>query len=132
MSLVLATAAAAAAPAAPTALGASGGVATGGSLMGMLFGLFVVVGLILVLGWVLRRLPGSGQQARGRLKLVASLPLGARERVVVVDVNGEQMVLGVTGQQVSLIKALDTPLPATESNTPNFAALLAQRLGGGK
>ncbi|MGY6519237.1 MAG: flagellar biosynthetic protein FliO [Lysobacteraceae bacterium] len=132
MSLVLATAVAAAAPAAPTALGASGGVATGGSLMGMLFGLFVVVGLILVLGWVLRRLPGSGQQARGRLKLVASLPLGARERVVVVDVNGEQMVLGVTGQQVSLIKALDTPLPATESNTPNFAALLAQRLGGGK
>lgn len=134
MSLLATTLTAAATAAAPTArtLGGASPAASGSSLLGMLFALLLVVGLILALGWVLRRMPGSASRSSGALKVVASLNVGARERVVVVDVAGEQLVLGVTGQQIHLLKSLEAPLPVPEGGSSPFAQLLAQRLGGGK
>lgn len=133
MSTLLALASAAVASPAAQKLGTGGAsVATGSSLVGMMFGLVLVVALILGLGWVLRRMPGAAQRSSGALRVVASLPIGARERLLVVDVAGEQMVLGVTGQHISLLKSLDTPLPVPEGPGHNFAAVLARRMGGAR
>lgn len=121
-----------------SALGqAAAGGSTLASLGGMVLALVVVVGLILALAWVLRRLPGGALRGHGGLKLVASLAVGPRERVLVVDVGGEQLVLGVTSHQVSLLHRLEQPLPA-EPPGEGFAALLAKRMqrdagaGGGR
>jgi flagellar protein FliO/FliZ len=104
-------------------------------LFGAVFALLLVLGLIVGLGWVLKRMPGSGFRPAIGLKLVASLPLGAKERVVVVEVNGEQLLLGVTAGGINTLHTLSEPLPPTPAPTlpnlkqlPNFAQLLAQKL----
>jgi flagellar protein FliO/FliZ len=80
-------------------------------------------------------MPGSGFRPAEGLKLVASLNVGAKERVVVVEVNGQQLLLGVTGGGISTLHTLPEPLPALAPATlpnlkhlPNFAQLLQQKL----
>ena len=104
-------------------------------MFGAVLALLMVLALIVGLGWLLKRLPGSGfRQAEG-LKLVASLNVGAKERVVVVEVNGRQLLLGVTAGGIATLHELPEPLPAAPPATlanlkhlPNFAQLLQQKL----
>ena len=98
-----------------------------------LFG--AVLALVIGLGWLLKRLPGSGFRPAEGMKLVASLSVGAKERVVVVEVNGQQLLLGVTAGGINALHTLSEPLPPPApvrvpdfKNLPNFAQLLQQRL----
>jgi len=102
-----------------------------GSLGGTVFALILVVSLILALGWLLKRMPGFARGgSQGALRLVASLPVGARERVVVVDVGGTQLLLGVGAGGVRTLHTLETPLPLDDAAaSPQFAQLLAQHFG---
>lgn len=116
---------------APTARPAAS-PADAGSLGGLVFSLLLIVGLILALGWLARRMPGFGGGAatRNGLRVVASLPVGARERVVVVDVGGTQLLLGVGAAGVRTLHTLDAPLPETAAGAPSpFAQVLAQHFG---
>ena len=86
-------------------------------------------------GSLLKRMPGSGFRPAEGMKLVASRSVGAKERVVVVDVNGQQLLLGITAGGISALHALPEPLPAPAPATlphlkhlPNFAQLLQQKL----
>jgi flagellar protein FliO/FliZ len=83
------------------------------------FGLAVVIGLIFLFAWVVRRFglqtPGSGRL----LKVVSSVMVGQRERVVVVEIGASWLVLGVAAGQV---RALHT-MPAEklpEVHTPSI------------
>ncbi len=102
-----------------------------GSVGGTLFALALVIGLIFGLAWLARRMPGLGG-ARGNsgLRVVRTLPLGTRERLVVVEVAGTQLLLGSGASGTRLLHTLETPLPADPPAQPvPFAQLLAQRLG---
>lgn len=105
------------------------------SMFGAVLALLAVLALIVGLGWVLKRMPGSGFKPADGLRVVASLNVGAKERVVVVEVNGEQLLLGVTAGGINTLHRLPEPLPTPEparlpdfKNLPNFAQLLQQRL----
>ncbi len=105
------------------------------SMFGAIFALLAVLALIVGLGWVLKRMPGSGFKPAEGLRVVASLNVGAKERVVVVEVNGQQLLLGVTTGGISTLHQLPEALPTPEparlpdlKNLPNFAQLLQQRL----
>ena len=108
-----------------------------GSIGGALFALVLVVGLILALAWLARRMPGLGGAlggARGTaaLRIVGSLALGPRERVVVVAVGDTQLLLGVGAGGTRTLHTLDAPLPeqgAGQKTAPAFAQLLAQQFG---
>ena len=77
-------------------------------------GLAAVLALISVLAWLLRRgvikLPGQG--AKGSLALDGTLQLGERRSVVVVQVEGRRLVLGVTATQINLLAELGDKRPA--------------------
>lgn len=106
--------------------------ADAGSIGGALFSLVLVVGLILALGWLAKRMPGLQRGAgNAGLKVVASVALGPRERAVVVDVGGTQLLLGVGQGGVRTLHTLDAPLPAADASaTPSpFAQILAQHFG---
>lgn len=100
-----------------------------------LFALILVVGLILLLGKLAKRLPGLQMAGgRGDLHVVSSLALGTRDRLVVVDVAGKHLLLGIGEGGPRLIKELDEPLPeapaaATNTVGANFALLLAKKIG---
>ena len=131
MSLLLATAQAAA----KTAPQIGQHAASAPSLFGAVLALLAVLALVVGLGWLLKRMPGSGFRPPEGMKLVASLNVGAKERVVVVEVNGQQLLLGVTAGSINTLHTLSEPLPPPAparvpdfKNLPNFAQLLQQRL----
>lgn len=104
-------------------------------LLGAVFALLLVLGLIIGLAWLLKRMPGSGFRPADGLRVVASLTVGTKERVVVVDVNGEQLLLGVSAGGISMLHTLPEPLPPAAAptlpnfkNIPDFAQLLSQKL----
>jgi flagellar protein FliO/FliZ len=94
-------------------------------LGGALMALLLVVGLILFLAWVLKKLPGAGIRSLAGLRVVASLAVGPRERVVIVDCGGQQLLLGVTQHNVNLLHTLAEPILDAPSQA-GFAELLAR------
>lgn len=94
----------------------------------MVLSLLMVLALIIISALILKRFNFTQQQT-GQLKVVASLPLGVKERLVVAQVGEQQLVLGVTPQQVTLIKTLEEPIVSnqvgkTSALTGNVLAFL--------
>lgn len=89
--------------------------------------LFVVV-LILSLAWLLKRMraPAFGQQKE--FQVIRQLPIGTKERLMIVQVGEEQFLIGVTANSIQLISKLDTPLTQEASNEHSFANQLTQLL----
>jgi flagellar protein FliO/FliZ len=96
-------------------------VTTFGSLM-------LVVGLILSMAWLLKkmRLPAMGSQKD--LKILRQLPIGTRERVAVVQAGEEQFLIGITSQSINLISRLDKPIEDEVPQVTPFANQLTQLL----
>jgi flagellar protein FliO/FliZ len=88
------------------------------SLVQVTFGLAVVLAAIVACAWAFRRLQ-SGMGGLPRLmKVVGGVMVGQRERVVVVELEGEWLVLGVTPQQVNLLTKLPRPQDAGQPGAP--------------
>lgn len=90
------------------ALAADGVVAsTSSGLLRMIFGLVVVLLVMAILAWMLKRmLPGAtGQQSV--VRIVGGVSVGSRERVVVVEIADRWIVVGVAPGQVNGIANLE-------------------------
>lgn len=107
--------------------------ASAGSLGGAVFALVLVVGLILVLSWLAKRMPGLGGTGGSHpdLRVVGSLALGPRDRLVVVEVGQTQLLLGVGSGGTRTLHTLEQPLSAAaaKKSPPAFAQLLAHSFG---
>lgn len=72
--------------------------------------LALVILLVLGLGWLFKkltlRLPGSRH-----MKVICTLPLGQRERILIIEIQGKQRVIGVTPHSINLLFELENPLP---------------------
>ncbi len=102
-------------------------------MLQMLPGLGLVLALILVLAWLAKR-SGVGRAAiGGALFIVADKSVGARERVVVVEIAGQWLVLGVAPGQVRTLTQMARP-EQTGADAPEgvakppFAAWLERAL----
>ncbi|WP_268800310.1 flagellar biosynthetic protein FliO [Pseudomonas huanghezhanensis] len=125
--------AAAPAPAVSTLPSASGAMSSGigGQLLQLLLGLGLVVGLIFVLAWLMRRVQRSGPAGNQVIELLGSRALGPRDRLVLVQVGNEQILLGVTPGRITPLHVMNEPVhvPQTQSTTPEFARRLMEALG---
>ena len=103
----------------------------GGQLTQLVLGLLLVVGVIFVLAWLMRRVqnvgPGNGQV----IELIGSRALGPRDRLVLVQVGEEQILLGITPGRITPLHVLKTPVNVDQSKpaTPEFAQRLMELLG---
>ncbi|WP_370978901.1 flagellar biosynthetic protein FliO [Agaribacterium sp. ZY112] len=79
--------------------------------------LSLIVALILALAWLSKRLPISGIGA-GRLKVLETLNLGRKERIVLLKAGSDTLVLSVADGAITKLHELnDTPpLLGDESN----------------
>jgi flagellar protein FliO/FliZ len=74
-----------------------------GTLLQTVLSLGLVLGLIFALGWTARRLRQLRSTQGEMLQIESGLTLGARERLVLVRVNGQQFLLGVAAGSVQLL-----------------------------
>ena len=77
--------------------------------------------VVLVIFWIfaklMRQVQGFQSGAHGGLQIVGTLAVGQRERIVVIQAGQEQLVLGVTSNQINTLHVLDAPL-VINSNDP--------------
>jgi flagellar protein FliO/FliZ len=106
-------------------------IASVGTLAGMFGSLLLVIGLILLCAWLLKRMGGLQSGGGGLLKVRASLSVGLKERVVLVEAGGETLLLGVSPGGVNCLHRFDAPLPAEASAHGAFAQVLQKQLGLG-
>ncbi len=74
-------------------------------------GLFAVIGMIFVVAWGVRRLSGGQFGHRNAvIKILATQPLGTKERICLIDVGGQQVLVGITAQSMQTLMVLDQPI----------------------
>ncbi|UQY42758.1 flagellar biosynthetic protein FliO [Erwinia sp. PK3-005] len=83
-----------------------------------------IVLLILACAWLARRLGFTPKRLGGpqALKISASVQVGQRERVVIVEVEDARLVLGVTAQQITHLHTLPPKDPEQQDAPPAQAA----------
>lgn len=89
--------------------------------------LAVVLGCVLVFGWLARRMGTRTLVPGKQLRVVSSTGLGQREKVVIVEVRGQWLVLGVTAQQVTALAQMEAPQAEPEAVV---AGSFSERLAG--
>ena len=89
----------------------------GNGIIQVTLGLFAVLLIIAGAAWFTRRFGHFQATAGGALRIVGGLHLGTREKLVVVQVGEEQLLLGVAPGRVSTLHVLSKPLQQDESMT---------------
>lgn len=97
-----------------TAFAAAGDGGSGFSLAGgilqMIASLAVVLGVILLCRYLANRLFGGGTTAKGvprYIRVVENRFLAPKKSLLLVEVGGEYLLLGSTGEGINLIKQID-------------------------
>jgi flagellar protein FliO/FliZ len=88
--------------------------------------LAVIVGLILLLAWLVNKTKaGQFSQSNSQIRLLATLPLGLKEKIAVIEVGDQQIVVGITPQQITTLATLTEKLDtSTTHSSKNFADVL--------
>jgi flagellar protein FliO/FliZ len=108
--------------------GAAASTGTAG-LAGVMLSLFAVLALIIGLAWLVARLRGfAGGAAAGPLKVAASVAIGLKERIVLVDAAGAWLLLSVAPGRVEVLHRYEARPEGlgAEVAPPGFAAILAR------
>lgn len=98
------------------------------SWVSVAFSLLLVIAVILLLAYIMRRF-SSMQTSGGQIKTVASMMVGTRERIAVIQVGEEQHLVGVTAHNINHLAKLEKPLVPVRSEDSlkqTFAGILQQ------
>lgn len=122
----------AAEPVATAAATPAVGSGVAGQLAQLVLGLLLVLGLIFFLAWLLRRVQQAGPAGKGQvIDIIGSRALGPRDRLVLVQVGNEQILLGLSPGTITALHVLKEPVqvPSAEQASPEFAQRLMELLG---
>ena len=91
-------------------------------ISGVVVSLVLVVGVILACAWVLRRSPlGTAARKNGPLTIKATLPLGPKERLVLVEAVDKELLVAVSPSGIVALN--ESPIPRrADLNAPEDAA----------
>ncbi|MBN4079192.1 flagellar biosynthetic protein FliO [Beggiatoa alba] len=81
-----------------------------GNLIQTTLGLLVVLVVIAAVAWGFKRFGHFQSGMQGKLKVIGGISLGSRERVVLLQVGNQQLVVGVAPGQIRTLHVLDEPL----------------------
>lgn len=113
--------------------GEQAGPASAGSLLQVLLGLVVVLACMAGAAWMLRRFGLAKTASAGAVKVVGGVSVGTRERVLVVEVADQWIVVGVAPGRVNALASMPRQeaeaLPeAASPSANNFSAWLKQKI----
>lgn len=116
-------------PALTLAVGADPGRAeslavSSGVLTQLTLGLAVVLALAVGLSWLLRRhlLPRGGV-----IRVIGGLPLGSRERLLLIEVDETRLLIGVTAQQIQTLHIFPPASPVAIAPDPSLPESINDR-----
>ena len=102
----------------------------GADFLSLGLSMMIVVAVVIGLGWLYSRTRMSGQGARDVINIVASRPLGAKERLLLIEIAGQQLLVGMTAAQVQTLHIFEQPVvtPTKDKEVSGFAGRLRKAL----
>lgn len=104
---------------------------TAGNLMQVTLGLLVVLALMAAAAWVLRRFNTAKGNNAAQIKIIGGVSVGNRERVMVVEVADQWIVVGVAPGRVNALATMakqETTIVTDAAPSKNFSSWLAQTI----
>lgn len=97
----------------------------------VIWGTILVVALLVFGLYVYKRFMGNQAVLnKGNIKILSRLNIGPRQTILIISVEGKRLLLGVTDQNINVLKELEDndtealPEQLPEQNKLNFAAFL--------
>ncbi|WP_299978163.1 flagellar biosynthetic protein FliO [uncultured Pseudoteredinibacter sp.] len=85
-----------------------------------LFQVFIALGLVLAiiyaLAWFVKRFSNQSSLSASPIKVLNSTSMGTREKLVLAEVNGQQILLGVTAHSINALHSFE------QQNSPDLVA----------
>lgn len=97
-------------------------------LASLLGGLALILVLIFGLSWFVKKFSQGGLMQNPTIKMVSAMPLGTRERLMLVDVGGKQLLLGVTATQINTLHVFDEPVVTLTDKAQSAPSDFSQKL----
>jgi flagellar protein FliO/FliZ len=101
-----------------------GGLATSelvGATLRMAAGLAVVLALLGAAAWASRRFRFTGRLRSGLIEVVSGISLGTREKVVLLKVGREQVLVGISPAGMRTLHVIPQP------DSPDFPAMMEEQ-----
>ncbi len=94
----------------------------------VVFSLLLILALIFLAAWLLKRfaaIPGGNPEA---LRVISALSVGRQEKIVLLEVGGQQLLVGVTPSRISLLHTLADPVEVPDNGGNGLQGAFAKRL----
>jgi len=100
----------------------------------ILLSLILILLIIFFAAWFLKRYAHVNGAVNGQLKVLGGIALGQREKVVLLQIGEEQIVVGVTSSQITHLYTLTEPIKIEEEDviSNRFSAKLQEALQASK
>ena len=133
-----------AALAAPASVAATTAAASAASspagMLQVTFGLLLVVGLLFAVTWSLKKMGAGKHAAAGAVKVVGGVSVGNRERILVVEVADQWIVVGVAPGAITALSTmpkqagldLSPPRPLAKNFSTWLKQTIEQRNAAGR
>ncbi len=94
-------------------------------------GLLLIVALIFLLAWLTKKFNLNQQSQSGLMRIIAAMSIGTRDRIVLLQVGDEQILLGLTPGRIEKLHTLAQPLEVTgeQAVTGSFASKINRLMG---
>ena len=103
---------------------------TVGTIVSLGLGLVAVIAVIYGCAWIIRRMNGMTGMNNNAIKVVSVMAIGARERIALIEVGGQQILLGITPSAIRTLHVFDEPVVEAGSAGPSdFARRLQGMIG---
>lgn len=110
----------------------SSGSGTLQMILNMGLGLAVVLVLIFGCAWLMRRVNGIQGAKNSAMQIISVISVGQRERILLLEVGEQQILVGVTAQNVRTLHVFDEPVLNTKvRGESDFATRLQSMLQKG-
>ena len=100
-----------------------------GSIFQLFSGLFIVIISIVVIVWVMKRFGRFSFTGQQSVKLLGGISIGAREKLLLVEVGKEQILIGVAPGCINKIHLLTEKIEVQES-AESFQTVMSDRIKG--
>ncbi|UZE94946.1 flagellar biosynthetic protein FliO [Alkalimarinus alittae] len=115
----------------PAKLPASPGVNSSDWLKAIL-GLISVVVLIFAIAWFVKRFTGLAVSNQQQMRIISAIPVGAKERIALIEVADKQVLVGITQHNINLLHSFEEPVVNNnDKTTVDFSSRLQAILSKG-
>lgn len=76
-------------------------------MMRLSLSLILVLAIIVVFSWAIKKLNHFSSKSNHHIKLITGMNIGLKEKIIVLEVANQQMVIGVTPHSINYLTKID-------------------------